>query len=56
METETHDIMNKLNEIKSDLDFIKGHVRDIDVIMTEDDYSSLDEAESDFKTGKTKRL
>jgi len=53
---ETKQILTRLNEIKSELHFIKGRLMDIDVILTDDDLASLEEAEKDFKRGKTKRL
>lgn len=34
-------IVNELKAIRNDLDFIKGHMVDIDSIMTEDDYLAL---------------
>ena len=34
-------IINELKAIRNDLDFIKGHMVDIDSIMTEDDYLAL---------------
>ena len=55
MATETK-IMAKLNEIKTELDFIKERLVDVDSVFTEEDIKSLDEAEKDFKKGKTERL
>ena len=49
-------IMEKLDEIKSELDYIKKHMAGMGMVLTDDDISSLDEAEKDFKEGKTKRL
>ncbi|MEK6959621.1 MAG: hypothetical protein AABX47_00470 [Nanoarchaeota archaeon] len=56
METETHQIMTQLTEIKNELDLIRDRLRDVDVVLTVDDYLSLDEAENDLRSGKTKRL
>ena len=56
MSNETKQIMDKLDEIKSELDYIKKHMRDVDIMLTDDDILSLKEAERDFKAGKTKRL
>ncbi len=53
---ETKQIMGKLDEIKVELDYIKEHLVDVDTVMTEDDISSLEEAEKDLLEGKTKRL
>jgi len=49
-------IMAKLDEIKTELDYIKDHVVDLDLVLTEDDINSLEEAEKDLKAGKTKRI
>ena len=56
MATETKMIMNKLDEIKSELDYLKEHLVDIDMILTDDDLESLKEAEKDLARDKTKRL
>nr|QNO48044.1 hypothetical protein LNJNAIJJ_00006 [Methanosarcinales archaeon ANME-2c ERB4] len=44
--------MHELRAIREDLDFIKGHMVDVDSIMTEDDYLSLNEYRAEKKTGK----
>ena len=49
-------ILDKLNEIKSELDFIKKRMVDVDTILTSDDVESLKEAEEDLKKGKTVKL
>jgi len=49
-------IMAKLDEIKTELDYIKDHIVDLDLVLTEDDINSLEEAENDLKAGKTKRI
>ena len=46
------DIVHELRAIKEDLDFIKGHMVDVDSIMTEDDYLSLNEYRTEKKTAK----
>ncbi|MBI1969049.1 hypothetical protein HYS48_00005 [Candidatus Woesearchaeota archaeon] len=56
MTEETKLIMKKLDAIKSELDYIKGHLVDADLIVTDDDLEALEEAEKDRKAGKTKRL
>ena len=38
--------------IREDLDFIKGHMIDVDSIMTEDDYLSLNEYRNEKESGK----
>ncbi|MEK6820062.1 MAG: hypothetical protein AABY03_02610 [Nanoarchaeota archaeon] len=47
-------ILSKLNSIESELSYIREHI--IDITLTEDDISSLKEAEKDLKSGKTRRL
>tara|TARA_Y100000310_G_C20602012_1_gene773525 strand:+ start:911 stop:1090 length:180 start_codon:yes stop_codon:yes gene_type:complete len=49
-------IIEKLDNIKSELDYIKEHMVDVDTILTDDDIQSIQEAEKDFSEGKTKRL
>ena len=56
MATEAKEILDKLEIIKSDLDYIKNHMVDVDLVLTDDDIEALEEAESDLKAGKTKRL
>jgi len=56
MATEAKEILNKLELIKADLDYIKKHMVDVDLVLTDDDLEALEEAESDLKAGKTKRL
>lgn len=56
MITETKQILEKLDMIKSELDYIKGHIVDVDVILTEEDIKSLQEAEEDLIKRQTKRL
>lgn len=56
MSNQAQEILEKLDHIELDLAFIKKHMRDIDVVLTDDDISSLCEAEQDLKEGKTKRL
>ncbi len=40
---DSKEIRYELRAIREDLDFIKGHMIDVDSIMTEDDYLSLNE-------------
>ena len=56
MGTEIKQIVDKLDVIKSDLDYIKEHLVDVDTVLLDDDIEALQEAEEDFKTGRTKRL
>jgi len=54
--TDSKIIIERLDEIKSELYFIKQNIIVVDEILTEDDLSSLNHAEWDFKEGKTKRI
>lgn len=56
MPAEVQLILEKLNHIQLDLDFLKEHLRDIDFVLTDDDWGALHQAEEDLKLGKTKRL
>ena len=56
MATEAKEILNKLDTIKADIDYIKKHMVDVDLVLTDDDLEALEEAEKDLKAGKTKRL
>lgn len=47
-------ILNKLDEMQSNINYIKEHVEEI--ILTEDDLNSVEEAEKDLEEAKTKRL
>ena len=47
-------IINKLDVLKHEIDFIKEHL--MDVTLTQDDVESLCEDEEDLKKGRTKRL
>ena len=49
-------ILKKLNEIKSELDYLKEHIIDVDMVLTEDDRESIQAAREDLKKGRTKRL
>jgi hypothetical protein len=46
-------VMEKLNSIQSELDFIKEHMVDVDTILTEEDRADLAQARNEFKEGKT---
>ena len=47
-------IINKLDLLTRDVEFIKEHI--IDVTLTQDDVDSLKESEEDLRKGRTKRL
>ncbi|MDO9517114.1 MAG: hypothetical protein Q7J10_03585 [Methanosarcinaceae archaeon] len=46
------EIVHELRSIREDLDFIKDHMVDIDSIMTEDYYISLNEYRDEKSSGK----
>lgn len=56
MATEAARILSELELIKQDLSYIKEHIVDVDVVLTDDDTEALREAEKDFKERRTKRL
>jgi len=56
MATEIQQIVNKLDTIKGDLDYIKKHLIDVDAVLTDDDMEALKESDEDLKLEKTKRL
>ncbi len=56
MACETELILQRLDEIKTELDYIKDRLVDADLVLTQDDIESLRAAEKDFKERKTKRL
>ena len=47
-------IINKLDILKKEVDFIKEHI--LDITLTRDDIDSLRQAEEDLREGRTKRL
>lgn len=47
-------IINRLNALTQDMSFVKEHI--VDITLTQDDISSLNEAEEDLREGRTKRL
>ncbi|MCK4808186.1 MAG: hypothetical protein KAS90_01050 [Candidatus Aenigmarchaeota archaeon] len=46
------EIREELKAIREDLDFIKGHMIDIDSVLTEKDHIAMKEYRKDKKTGK----
>jgi len=49
---DSKEIRYELRAIKDDLDFIKSHMIDVDSIMTEDDYISLNEYRNEKESDK----
>ncbi|HLC58847.1 MAG TPA: hypothetical protein VJI68_03215 [Candidatus Nanoarchaeia archaeon] len=56
MGTESKEIINELKAIRADLDYLKEHIVDIDLVLTDDDLNSIKKAEEDLKNNKTKKL
>ncbi len=56
MISETKLILEELKEIKEDLAYLKGHLIDVDMVLTDEDLESIQNAEEDLKHGRTKRL
>ena len=56
MTTKPKEIPNKPDAITVDLNYIKKHIKDIAMVLADDDLEALQEAESDHKLGNTKRL
>ena len=56
MATEMKQIVEKLDNLQSDITYIKKHLADVDSVLTDDDREALEEAEKDLKAQKTKRL
>jgi len=53
MATEIKQVMDKLNTIKSDIEYIKEHMVDIDSILTKDEEAILEQGLKEHKEGKT---
>ena len=52
----TEEIFLKLDHTQSDLHFIKKHITDVNIVLTDDDVEALEAAEKDFKESRTKML
>ena len=53
METLTRTILERLNTIQFELNFIKEHMVDADTILTEEDKTDLAQAREEFRNKKT---
>ena len=49
-------IMEKLTKIEEELSFIRDHIIDADLLITDDDLESIDEAQEDLAKGRTERI
>mgnify|MGYP001568706396 CR=1 FL=1 len=50
------EVLQQLNAIQSDIEYIKEHMVDVDTILTEDDKNALLKARKEHKEGKTIKL
>ena len=53
MATELQQVLEKLDVIKSELDYIKLHMVDIDTLLTPEEEARLEESLEDYKKGQT---
>lgn len=56
MATETQLILQKLDTIKSELDYIKEHMVDVDTVLTPKEEERLEESFQDLQEGRTTSL
>ncbi|MDP3640259.1 MAG: hypothetical protein Q8R53_03600 [Nanoarchaeota archaeon] len=49
-------VLEKLDHVQLDLEYIKKHLSDLDLVLTDEDADALQKAETDLVMGKTKRL
>ena len=50
------EILKKLNMIESELDHMKKHLIDADLMITDDDLEALKEGEEDLRNKRTVRI
>ncbi len=55
-EAALQEIHQELKIIRSDLDFLKKHIVDVDTILTAEERIAISQAEDDFKKGKLRKL
>ena len=48
------EIITKLSRIQADMNYVKEHIEDI--TLTEDDLEAIEDAEKEYKNGKTTSL
>jgi len=56
MATETKQILEEIKAIRMDLKYLRRHISDFDLVLTDDDMASLKDAEKDLREKKTKRM
>ena len=53
MAAELKQIMEKLDTIKSELDFIKEHMVDVDTLLSAEEEKHLEQSIQEYREGKT---
>jgi len=56
MATEAKQILKELKAIRTELDYIKEHMVDVDTVLTAEEEERLNESLEDFKAEKTTSL
>jgi prefoldin subunit 5 len=56
MTAEIKQLMDKVDHLQSDINYLKKHLVNVDSFLTDEDLESLDKADEDLKSNKTKRL
>ena len=56
MATESKAILDELKAIRAEIAYLKDHIVDSDVLLTEEDITAIKKAEEDLKHKKTVRL
>ncbi|MCK4614137.1 MAG: hypothetical protein KAU14_04970 [Thermoplasmata archaeon] len=52
-ENQVEAILRKLEKIESDLDYIRGHMVDIDIVLTKEEEKELEESLREYRKGTT---
>jgi len=52
-QNQAEEILKKLTEIEARMNIIAEHIIEDDSVLTEDDLESIEEAEKEYKEGKT---
>ena len=56
MTTDTSEIISRLADIQAELESLKQHIADADLVLTTDDRAAIRASKAEWKAGKTKRL
>ena len=49
-------LQREIYSMKEDISYIKEHIIDLDLVLTEDDEKSLKKAKEDLASGRTRKL